>query len=210
MVVLCSSKVNKMIMVVLHTLRHIIVHIPVKFSIILCISENCLVNSFNSFNTSFVFLNGSVNLSDERVPVLFVFGSNFVVSCVHLTEVSNNFFFVEVEGESWCSMVKGGIGEGEVLEAEHGDDVVSSWVELLSHESFYFWNNVVDGSTMEVGVGGNIADHLCLSAGADLLSSFDERSEFNPVVFVEDLSLKFIMADRSLPVRHEEEVLFTN
>ena len=63
MVVVCSSLLEEV--EVFHAFGHIVVHIPVEFSVVLGVSKNCLVDSFNSSYASFVFLNCSVYLADK-------------------------------------------------------------------------------------------------------------------------------------------------
>ena len=100
-----------------------------------------------------------------------------------------------------------GVAEGESLEAEHGDNVVGNWVELVLQEGLDLWHDVVDVGTVEVGVGHHVGDHLVVSADVDLLPGFDQRAEHDPVVLVEGLDLKGEVFQRSLPVAHEEIIL---
>ena len=102
------------------------------------------------------------------------------------------------------SCVSFGISESESVESEHGDDVVGDWVEFVSEELLDLWNDVVNVSTVEVGVVEHILDDLGVAADIDLSSGYDEWSKHDPVVLVESLELEFEMFKRSLPVAHQE------
>ena len=84
------------------------------------------------------------------------------------------------------------------------------WVEFVLQESLNFWDDVVDVGSVEVGVVHHVHDDLVLPAPVDLFSGFDERSEHDPVVFVESLDLKGIVVEGSFPVAHEQVVLSFN
>ena len=100
--------------------------------------------------------------------------------------------------------------ECEGLESKHAYDVVFNRVKLLSHECFNLWYNIMDMSTMEVGVVHHIGDHFVVSSLANSLSCLNERAEPCPVVFVEDSDLKGKMFKRSLPITHKQVVLCLN
>jgi len=104
------------------------------------------------------------------------------------------------------SCVAFGISESESVETEHGDDVVGNWVEFVSEELLDLWNDVMNMSTVEVGVVEHVLDDFCVSADIDLFSGLDEGSEHDPVVLVEGLDLELEMFKRSLPVAHEQVV----
>ena len=78
---------------------HVVVHLPIKFSISSSVPHDLLVESLNSLFTSLVILDGLVNVIDEDIEVFLIFGGDLIVGFLVLLEPSNYFFFVEVKGE---------------------------------------------------------------------------------------------------------------
>lgn len=78
---------------------HVVVHLPIEFSISSSGSHDLFVKSLNSCFASLVICNGLVNVIDEDIEVSLVLCCNFIVSSLVLLEPCNYFLFIEVEGE---------------------------------------------------------------------------------------------------------------
>jgi len=196
------------------------VHLPVEFSIGCCVSNNLLVEIFNSGLASSEGLNCFVDIGNKGVKVVLVFLGNLIVLSLIVSEPGDDFLFVEIEAEGVVLDVHpfGGalngeaegvwvFSEGESLESEHRNDVGGSWVELVSQESLDLWDDVLDVGAMEVGVVDHVLDDFSVPASIDLLSGLDEWAERDPVVLVKRLDLELKVLEGSLPVAHQEVVL---
>ena len=78
---------------------HVVVHLPIKFSISSSSPHDLLVESLNSLFTSLIIRNGLVIVINEDVEVFLIFGGDSIVIFLVRLEPSNYFFFVEVKGE---------------------------------------------------------------------------------------------------------------
>ena len=122
----------------IHACWYVMMHVPVKFTIILCICQYAVIESLNTINSCLVFLDCLINLSVVIGEVFTVLSFNFLKLLVHTSKPLNNFIFIEVKAESWtgCSMI---LLQSQDLEAEHTHDRVPSRLEIFLHEAPNLW-----------------------------------------------------------------------
>ena len=164
-------------MIVLHAFWHIEVHIPVELCIILSIFKNRLVDMLYTIHTGLIFYHSSVDFRNVVCPILLIFILDLLILLVHLSEPRNDLFLIETESESLrCSTT---LHQSKCIQSEHAYCCGSSWIEILSHKSLYFWYYSLNPNVMEVGIIDHILKHVSLFLTTKTVSLIVELSQFD-------------------------------